>query len=254
MRRLLLTSGIILLFLIGPTFARGDNQSTNQVHKQSPNIKRGFANTNWGFPHTKHTNPPPTPSDPPTSSPTPPITPPVTPPVVPPTDPVTPPIVPPVLSLNPITLLNVYTTGYSSYDNTPKGSLEIDLDGISGLAGGDGTYANPTTLAVGHSIINGKDIGDFPYGTIFYVSKFQKYFKASDSCGDTQTPQNQPCHSLKQAPKGATLWIDLYYGPSTDKAVLSCENSLTGLNTVIENPPANLPVIVGNIFQNGVCQ
>lgn len=166
-------------------------------------------------------------------------------PVTPKPKPIPTPVIPP--AADEVTLSNVYTTGYSSYDNTPRGSLEVDLDGISGNAGGDGTFANPTTLAVGHSIINGKDIGDFSYGILFYVPTFQKYFVAQDSCGDGSNPQTQPCHSLAQAPKGATLWLDLYVGPSTSKSVLSCEDNMTGLNTVIENPPSNLPVTVGNI-------
>lgn len=158
---------------------------------------------------------------------------------------VQPPVTPP--SGSETTLSNVYTTGYSSYDNTPKGSLETDLDGISGQAGGNGTYANPTTLAVGHQIINGKDVGDFAYGTLFYVPTFEKYFAAQDSCGDGGSPQTQPCHSLSQAPKGATLWLDLFVGASTSKSVLACEDNHTGLNTVIENPVSTYPVVVGNI-------
>lgn len=162
-----------------------------------------------------------------------------------PTKPPVPPVVVP--SGSETTLSNVYTTGYSSYDNTPKGSTAIFLNGISGNAGGDGTYANPTTLAVGHSIIGGKDIGDFAYGTLFYVPKFEKYFVAQDSCGDGSSPQTQPCHNLATADKGATLWLDLYVGASTSKAVLTCEDNMTGLNTVIENPASTYPVVVGNI-------
>jgi hypothetical protein len=169
---------------------------------------------------------------PPTHTPVPPV---VTPPVTPPTT-------------GGITLTNVYTTGYSSYDNTPRGSLQIDLDGHSGKAGGDGTYTNPTTLAIGHSIINGKDIPDFPYGTMFYVPNLKKYFSAQDTCGDGNTPQNGPCHSLKTADKGATLWLDLYVGPSTSSSVISCEEAITALHTVIQNPANNLPVISGNVF------
>lgn len=162
--------------------------------------------------------------------------------------PVTPPPVTPPPTGSTVTLKNVYTTGYSSYDNTPRGSLNVDLDGHHGQAGGDGTYAHPTTLAVGHSIINGKDVPDFPYGTMFYVPNLKKYFSAQDTCGDGNMPQNGPCHSLSQAPKGATLWLDLYVGPSTSSGVLSCENAITALHTVIENPQQGLPVVAGNTY------
>jgi hypothetical protein len=43
---------------------------------------------------------------------------------------------------------------------------------------------DPITLAAGHSIINGKDIGDYAYGTKFYVPNLRKYFTAADACGD----------------------------------------------------------------------
>jgi hypothetical protein len=160
--------------------------------------------------------------------------------------PVVPPPVPPPTTGSGITLLNVYTTGYANADNTPAGSNATNLGGHSGVTGGTGTYANPTTVAVGGSIINGKEIDDFPYGTIFYIPHFQKYFIATDFCGDGNTPQNQPCHSLAQAPKGATLWLDLWVGGGSANQN-TCESNMTGLNTVYENPPSNLPVVSGEI-------
>jgi hypothetical protein len=167
----------------------------------------------------------------------------VTPPVVPPvTPPVTPPVVPP--TTGGISLSNVYITGYADGDNTPPGSPETYLNGISGTAKGDCTYNNPTTMAVGHVITNGKDVGDFAYGTKFYVPELQCYFSAQDTCGDGPTPQNQPCHSLKTADKGATLWLDAYVGP---KGTASCEEAMTKLYSVVQNPVAGLPVKQGNI-------
>ena len=146
------------------------------------------------------------------------------------------------------TLKNVQITGYSSYDNTPRGSSQTYLDGHSGKAGGNGTYENPTTLAVGHSIVNGKDKPDFPYGTKFYVPSLKKYFSAQDTCGDGDTPQNGPCHSLETADDGATLWLDLYVGPSSSSAVEKCEEEITGLKTVVQNPAPNLEVVKGNVY------
>ena len=168
----------------------------------------------------------------------------------PPTQTPPPPVPPPVPTPPPtsgeIILTNVYTTGYANFDNTPAGSNATDLGGHSGTTGGNGTYSNPTTVAVGGSIINGKEIDDFPYGTIFYVPSLEKYFKATDFCGDGNTPQNQPCHSLAQAPKGATLWLDLWVGGGSANQS-SCEDAMTQLRTVYENPPSNLPVIAGEI-------
>lgn len=220
MRKLLLLSAVIPLLATPAVFASSHNYDShqNQSKHRSTKPKR---------------DPRPSPSPTPTPTPTPAPTPPPTPPVDP---------------SGSKTLLNVYTTGYSSYDNTPRGSTQIDLGGISGQAKGDGTYANPTTLAVGHSIINGKDVPDFPYGTLFYVPNLKKYFSAQDTCGDGNTPQNGPCHSLKTADKGATLWLDLYVGPSTSSNVLNCEEAITGLHTVIQNPGPSLPVVSGNVF------
>jgi hypothetical protein len=48
-----------------------------------------------------------------------------------------------------------YTTGYGYPDNTPAGNA-ISNPIIHSGAGGTGTYADPITLAVGHSITNGK--------------------------------------------------------------------------------------------------
>lgn len=161
---------------------------------------------------------------------------------------VPPPVSPPTTNPSEIILNNVYTTGYANADNTPAGSNAKNLGGHSGTTGGNGTYLNPTTVAVGGSIINGKEIDDFPYGTIFYVPNLRKYFIATDFCGDGNSPQTQPCHSLSQAPKGATLWIDLFVGGGSANQS-SCEDAMTGLNTVIENPAPNYAVVSGDICQ-----
>lgn len=160
----------------------------------------------------------------------------------------TPPVVvvtPPVGTKgNSISLSNVYITGYADGDNTPPGSPVTDLDGHHGVAGGDCTYSNPTSMAVGHVITNGVDKGDFAYGTIFYVSNVNKgggcYFKAVDTCGDGSNPQNGPCHK----PEQGSLQLDAYVGP---KGTASCEESMTKLYNVIQNPLPGLPVKQGNI-------
>ncbi len=155
--------------------------------------------------------------------------------------------VPPPITTGSISRSNVYVTGYADGDNTPPGSPVTFLNGITGVAKGDCTYNNPTTMAVGHVITNGNDVGDFAYGTKFYVPALQCYFSAQDTCGDGPSPQTQPCHSLKSADKGATLWLDAYVGP---KGSATCEDAMTKLYSVVENPVAGLPVKTGNICNN----
>lgn len=155
---------------------------------------------------------------------------------------------PPPVTSGSKSLRNVYLTFYAPQDNTPTGSTRIDLGGHVGTLGGDCTYNNPTTIAVGYSLAGGKETDDFAYGTKFYVPSLQCYFSALDQCGDTSSPQTQPCHQLhsskadNNAPAGATLWLDAYEGPNN-----ACENDLTDLYSIIENPVAGLPVKVGNI-------
>lgn len=164
----------------------------------------------------------------------PPVVSPVVPPIVTPPSVPTPPIVPtpPVVGMN----LTVYTTFYASGDNTPRGSTQIDLGGHSGNAGGTGTYTDPITLAVGGSLINGKEIDDYAYGTMFYFPDLKKYFVAKDFCGDGNSPQNAACHTDTDHP--GVVQVDLYAGNGN---FLSCEDNLTGIRAVIINPANNLP-------------
>ena len=143
-----------------------------------------------------------------------------------------------------------YNTLYASYDNTPKGSTETDLGGHTGTAGGTGTYADPVTLAVGGSIINGKEIDDYAYGTKFYIPAFRKYFIATDFCGDGNAPQNEPCHKSEEPGKPQ---LDLYAGTTNNSAVLACEDADTGDHLMIENPASNYAVVAGSIY-NGTCE
>lgn len=147
---------------------------------------------------------------------------------------------PPAPSGNSISLSNVWITGYADGDNTPPGSPVTWLDGHEGKAGGNCTYDNPTTMAVGHVITNGVDKADFPYGTKFYVPALQCYFSAQDTCGDGSRPQDKPCHK----PERGSLQLDAYVGP---KGTAQCESNMTKLYSVIQNPLPGLPVKVGNI-------
>lgn len=143
-----------------------------------------------------------------------------------------------------IVLGNVYVTLYSNIDNTPRGSMQTDLGGHTGSLSGDCTYNNPTSLAVGGSIINGKEVDDFPYGTMFYISDINHgggcYLKAVDFCGDGDSPQNKACHK----PEQGSVQIDAYAGLNGSE---SCEEANTKIHTVIQNPPAGFQVTQGSI-------
>ncbi len=143
-----------------------------------------------------------------------------------------------------------YNTGYGWPDNTPPGG-EVSNPILHSSAGGTGTYADPITLAVGHSIISGKDILDYPAGTKFYIPTYRRYFIVEDTCGDGNTPQNGPCHKSDVA---NTVQLDLWVGGQgySSSSVLNCEEAITGVHVVIKNPAANYVVASGALY-NGSC-
>ncbi|MFJ3671209.1 cysteine/serine endopeptidase inhibitor [Streptomyces sp. NPDC090106] len=154
------------------------------------------------------------------------------------------------------TISNAFTTGYTWFDNTPRGSAQISHPVVHDSAGGTGTWEDPITLAVGHVIEGGKDTLDYPAGTRFYFPKVRRYFIVEDACGDGGSPQNGPCHSLSSAPEGATTWLDMYVGGGSgdsESAADACLGKLTGLTTVIQDPAENLPVVKGPLFSGGSC-
>jgi hypothetical protein len=138
------------------------------------------------------------------------------------------------------TFTNAFTTGYGWPDNSPAGN---GTSGPSGVAGGTGTYANPITLAVGYV----GSVPDFAYGTKFYVPNVRRYFVVGDTC--------QACHNLSAAPAGTSVWVDMWSGGngSDNAGVLACEDSLTRNTTLIENPPANEPVVAGPLWSGTSC-
>jgi hypothetical protein len=142
-----------------------------------------------------------------------------------------------------------YITGYSYWDNTPPGSGDISNPVLHDNAGGTGTYADPITLAVGHSIVGGKDILDYPEGTKFYLPYLKKYAIVEDTCGDGRTPQNGPCHTGYQG----HAWLDLYVGGqgASRSSSDSCMSRLTGVHSVIKDPAANYPVSAGSLTEAG---
>lgn len=143
-----------------------------------------------------------------------------------------------------------YVTGYSYWDNTPAGSATISDPVLHSVAAGTGSYADPITVAVGHSIISSVDILDFPKGTRFYVPNLRRYFIVEDTCGDGKTPQNGACHT--GYPSAASFWIDVWVGGGTVNATVSnsCMNAITGVHVVITNPASNYAVTPGEISAN----
>jgi hypothetical protein len=153
-----------------------------------------------------------------------------------------------------------YTTGYTWFDNTPPGSTVISHPVVHSRAGGTGTYDDPITLAVGHSLATGQDVLDYPAGTRFYVPHVRRYFIVEDTCGDGATPQDRGCHNLASAPSGARTWLDLYVGGAAgddQAAVQACAGKVTSgdteLHSVIKDPASTHPVVAGPLFEDGRC-
>lgn len=147
-----------------------------------------------------------------------------------------------------------YLTGYSWWDNTPAGSSTISDPVIHRTAGGVGTYADPITLAVGHSITAAGDVLDYPAGTRMYIPNLRRYVIVEDTCGDGSTPQNGPCHTGYRTSSGRVPWIDVYVGGEGTSRRLSdaCMDAITGVTRVILNPAKDYLVAAGPI-SDGRC-
>ncbi|MGZ6605810.1 MAG: hypothetical protein ACXVFI_01935 [Solirubrobacteraceae bacterium] len=145
--------------------------------------------------------------------------------------------------------ITAYVTGYGIYDNTPPGSTIISNPVIHRVAGGTGTYRDPVTVAVGHALINGHDILDWPQATRFYIPNLRRYFVVEDTCGDGPTPQNGPCHNLSTADPGAQTWLDVWVDGSqmSTSATNSCEDAITHNQLVIKDPARDYAVTPGPI-------
>lgn len=84
-----------------------------------------------------------------------------------------------------------------------------------------------------------------PLATVVYYRPLRKYFVMEDLCAS--------CVDRWSASK--TPHVDLWVGATTDPNVTSCESALTpdGLVTVEINPPPDLPVDTGPLYENGRC-
>lgn len=145
--------------------------------------------------------------------------------------------------------LTAYITGYSYWDNTPPGSSAISKPVVHRRAGGTGTYKDPITIAVGHSITGGRQTLDYPAGTRFYLVNLHKYAIVEDVCGDGNQPQNGPCHTGKNG----RPWLDIYLGGAKASAreTTACANRITAFQTIVMNPAPNYPVVPGEIAETG---
>lgn len=160
--------------------------------------------------------------------------------------------------------LKAYTTAYSYWDNTPPGSADISNPVLHNKAGGVGTFADPVTLAVGHSIISKKDVLDFPQGTKFYFPDIRKYAIVEDTCGDGKTPQNGPCHRLdtpgNKAPAGAQVWLDIWADgkaatrAQSDKCLSKVTDGNGAVHTAIKDPVNDYLVEPKPISEGATCR
>lgn len=144
---------------------------------------------------------------------------------------------------------NAYITGYSYWDNTPRGSTAIARPVIHRRAGGVGTYRNPVTIAVGHVIEGGRQTLDYPAGTRFYLPQLQRYAIVEDVCGDGHRPQDGPCHSGYRGHP----WLDIYIDGrrAGQEAANACAYRLTGVQQIVINPRRGYPVNSGPITESG---
>jgi hypothetical protein len=112
-------------------------------------------------------------------------------------------------------------------------------------AGGQGSYEDPVTIAVGHVIEGGRQTLDFPAGTRLYIARLRKYAIVEDVCGDGTRPQDGPCHTgYKGHP-----WLDIYIGGArvSKSATEACARRITALQEIIINPRPGYPVAAGEI-------
>lgn len=131
--------------------------------------------------------------------------------------------------------IRAWLTGYTWHDNDPPGSANIAYPVKHRQAGGTGTFDDPITLAVG-------SLGEWAKGTRFYIPNLRRYVMVEDLCG-----------SCRQGHPPAKTWIDVWIGGvETSKSVANaCAEAITNIWDVIKDPPANLAVTEGPIFNGG---
>ncbi|MET4096766.1 hypothetical protein [Arthrobacter sp. UYCu712] len=144
-----------------------------------------------------------------------------------------------------------------SHNNTPVGSATISYPVLHKTAGGTGTFEDPITIAVGHSLASGKDVLDYPAGTKIYLPDVRRYFIVEDTCGDGNDPENGPCHQGTSVEgSNSTTWIDMWIGGQSMNAsgADNCAGKVTNVNTAVFNPVSNYVVASGaGVIHDGKC-
>jgi hypothetical protein len=129
-------------------------------------------------------------------------------------------------------------TFYAAADNDPPGSTDIAYpNSRHPTAGGTGTASDPLSLAT--------DPREIRPGVLVYYPAVQKYFVMEDDCAQCIAEWNKNRHPH----------VDLWTANTNDPAVRECEDALTpdGPDTIIVNPPTNLPVDPKPFFADGQC-
>ncbi|HEX5812227.1 MAG TPA: hypothetical protein VFY38_09015 [Pseudonocardia sp.] len=133
----------------------------------------------------------------------------------------------------------VEVTFYAAADNDPPGSADIAYpNSRHAEAGGTGTVADPLSLAT--------DPREIRPGVLVYYPPIQKYFVMEDDC--------VPC--IDEWSGHRTPHVDLWMSNTTNPAVRDCEAALTpdDPDTIIVNPPTDLPVDPRPLYANGRCR
>ncbi|MER5766036.1 hypothetical protein, partial [Streptomyces sp. NPDC002082] len=144
-----------------------------------------------------------------------------------------------------------------SFPTGPSSGSSIRVMLVDDHAGGAGTYGDPITIAVGHSLATGKDVLDFPAGTRIYLPDVRRYFIVEDTCGDGSRPQAGPCHQGVNADgTNSTIWIDMWIGGQSVSAsgADKCASKVTDVHTAVFNPASNYAVAPGaGVIHDGKC-
>jgi hypothetical protein len=156
-------------------------------------------------------------------------------------------------SLVTVVPIHAFLTGYTWFDNTPPGSVRISHPVLHTSAGGAGTFADPVTVAVGHTLDGTNDILDWPMGTKFYVPNLRRYLIVEDTCGDGDTPQDGPCHT--GYPADASTWLDIWIGGEggTDRGSRHCADQITGTWDVVVDAIDGYAVDPGDVYTADGC-
>ncbi|HEY0577412.1 MAG TPA: hypothetical protein VGD73_25185 [Pseudonocardia sp.] len=135
--------------------------------------------------------------------------------------------------------LQVELTGYSFHDNTPPGSAEVCCSVLHSRAGGQGTYADPITVAVP----GGAGGMAWRAGTRFYLPTVRRYVIVEDYGASAADP-GVDTH--------LDMWIDGRDGD--EDSTQACMAAITARVPAELNPPPGRPVMSGPIYSGGSCR